>query len=213
MIRINLLADRHAKERLLIQQQVVMGALIILGAILLCGFWWSAKAGQISDTNGKIEQAKKELDTQKKIREEVSRMEEQEKRLSAIMRAIEMLMDFKRGPVVYLDNLNVALPTEIWLTNIADTRGAVTIQGYSFSNTAVARLMKSLSETGQFFNVDLKEITQATIGNETLMKFTVSGLTSMGVRIAEEDKKRAEAEAASKAKKAGAPAAKKEGKE
>jgi len=199
MIRINLLADRHAKDRLIIQQQAVMGALIIIATILLCGIWWNAKAGQISDTNAKIEQTKKELDAQKKIREEVSKMEAQEKRLSSILKAIEMLVDFKRGPVVYLDNMNVALPSEIWLTNIADSRGAVTLQGYSFSNTAVARLMKALADTGEFFNVDLREITQATVGNESLMKFTVTGMTSMGLKLAEEDKKRAEAQAAAKA--------------
>ncbi|MBI4666140.1 MAG: PilN domain-containing protein [Nitrospinae bacterium] len=199
MIRINLLADRHAKDRLLIQQQLVMGLMIIAGAFVLCGFWWQAKASQITDTSEKIESSKKELETQKKIREEVRKMEVQEKQLSSILGAINMLVEFKRGPTPYLDNLNVILPPEIWLTNLNDLRGQVTVQGYSFANTAVARLMKGMEESDQFANVELKEITQAKIGNETLMKFTVQAMTAIGLKIQEEERKRKEAEEAAKA--------------
>lgn len=199
MIHINLLADRHAKDRLLIQQQIVLGVAAIIGSIVLCGFWWQAKASQIDDTNQRIEQAKKELDEQKRIREEVKKMEVKEKQLAAVLKAIESLVEFKRGPAPYLDDINVMLPGEIWLTNLSDMRGQLSLQGYSFSNTAVARFMKTLEESENFANVELRELVRSKAGAETLMKFNIQCMTSQGVKLLEAEKKQKEdAEAAKK---------------
>ena len=199
MIHINLLADRHAKERFLIQRQIVLGVGVLIGSIVLCGFWWQAKASQIDDTNQRIEQAKKELEEQKRIREDVKKMEAKEKQLAAVLKAIESLMEFKRGPAPYLDDLNVTLPGEIWFTSLSDVRGQLTVQGYSFSNTAVARLMKVIEESENFSNVELRELIRNKVGAETLMKFNIQFMTSLGVKLLEEEnKKKAEAEASKK---------------
>jgi type IV pilus assembly protein PilN len=199
MIHINLLADRHAKDRSIIQQQLVLGVGILIGSIFLCGFWWQAKASQIDSANLRIEQAKKELEVQKRIREEVKKMEAKEKQLAAVLKAIESLVEFKRGPAPYLDEMNVMLPGEIWLTSLSDTRGQLTAQGYSFSNTAVARFMKTMEESETFANVELRELIRNKVGLDTLMKFNIQLMTSQGLKLFEEEKKKkAEAEASKK---------------
>lgn len=200
MIRINLLADRHAKDRFAIQQQVVLGVAVLVGSILLCGFWWSAKASQIADTNQRIAQAEKERDEQKRIIADVKKMEDKEKLLVAVNSAIKSLEELKRGPAPYLDDFNVMLPGEIWFTSLTDVRGQLTLQGYSFSNTAVARLMKSIEESENFSNVELRELVRSRVGVETLMKFNIQCLTSLGAKLLEEEenKKKAAAEAGKK---------------
>lgn len=198
MIRINLLADRHAKDRFLIQQQLVLGAAVLAGSIVLCGFWWSAKASQIADTNQRIAQAEKERDEQKRIIADVKKMEEKEKLLAAVLKAIESLVDLKRGPTPYLDDFNVMLPSEIWFTSLTDARGQLTLQGYSFSNTAVARLMKSIEESENFSSVELRELVRSKVGAETLMKFNIQCLTTLGARLLEEEIAKKKLEEASK---------------
>jgi Tfp pilus assembly protein PilN len=200
MIRINLLADRHAKDRLFIQQQLVLGIAALAGSIILCGFWWSAKASQISDTNTRIEQAEKERDEQKRIIADVKKMEEKEKLLAAVLKAIDSLVELKRGPAPYLDDLNVILPSEIWFTSLSDVRGQLTLQGFSFSNTAVARLMKSLEVSENFSNVELRELVRSKVGAETLMKFNIQFMTSLGVKLLEEENMKKELAEASKKK-------------
>lgn len=192
MIRINLLADRHAKEKLIIQQQIFMGIGIIALSFVLCGAWWFMKASEIDDTNLQITNAKKELETLKRTREEVKKMEERERQVASILTAIDMLKKAKRGPTIYFDTLNVILPTEIWLTSLTETRGAMTIGGYSFSNNAIAKLMKSMEESRQFSSVELREITQAKVGGETIKKFNLQALTAIGKQLAEEEKKKKE---------------------
>lgn len=206
MIRINLLADRHAKDRIVIQQQLFLGVVVLIGSIVLCGFWWQAKASQINDTNQKITQATKKRDAQKRIIEDVRKMEAKKTELDAVLKAIESLAEFKRGPAPYLDDLNVMLPSEIWFTSVSDVRGQLTLQGYSFANTAVARLMKSIelskAEDGSnnFSNVELRELVRTKVGSETLMKFNIQCMTSLGLKLIEEENRRKAAAEASKDK-------------
>jgi len=203
MIRINLLADRQAKDRMIIQQQLVLGVIILLATVALCGFWWQIKSAQISDTNKKIVSAKQELERQKKIRAEVAKMEAREKRVKAILAAIDSLKEIKRGPTIYFDNLNVILPPEIWLTEVRDSSGAISIKGYSFSNNAIAQLMRNLEKSEHFGLVELSEIQKTTFATETLKDFTVTCMTTLGQKLLEEKQKREAAakQAAKKAKK------------
>lgn len=198
MIRINLLADRHAKDRIIIQQQLVLGAVIILASLVLCGFWWNWKSGDIDAMNVKIDDAQRELEKQKNIRKKVKQLEARERRVNDILDAIDMLKDMRKGPVPYLDDMNVILPQEIWLTQVKDNGGRIEVDGYSFSNTAVAKLMKNMEESENFVNIELKEITKANVGGESLKKFTVQCMTAAARKLEE---KKAEEEA--KKKKAG----------
>jgi len=156
----------------------------------------------ISDTNEKIEAAERKLASQKGIRDQVATMENQEKRVKAILEAIEFLKAMQGGPTLYFDTLNILLPPDIWLTSIEDKSGKQTITGYSFSQTAVAKLMTSMKESGKFFNIELKVIKQAKLKKETLKEFTIEAVTSLGKKIAEQKAKEAArlAEERSKAK-------------
>jgi Tfp pilus assembly protein PilN len=215
MIRINLLADRHAKDRLAIQQQLVLGVAVLIGSIVLCGFWWQAESIQIDEKNKNIEAATTRRNKQKLTIEKVKKMEAKKTELDSVLKAIESLVEFKRGPAPFLDDINVMLPSEIWLTNVTDTRGQLTLQGYSFVNSAVAKLMKSIESSktddgsNNFSNVELRELVRAKVGAETMMKFNIQCLTSLGAKLAEEEtRKKAAAEASKERAKADAGAKK-----
>ncbi len=190
MIRINLIADRHAKEKIVIEQQIMMGVFVFGFSIFLCVMWWQNKASAIETTNIRIEDAKKELNKQKKIRQKVKDMEAKEKLISSILKTIDFLTQEKQAPVAYLDNLNVILPSEIWLTNLTDTGGRITINGFSFSNNSVAQLMRDMERSKHFAKVELSEVTTTKIKEETLKKFKLTCMTKVAYKKAEEKKKR-----------------------
>lgn len=190
MIRVNLIADRHAKDKIVIQQQMVMGVIVFGFSIFLCVMWWQNKASAIESTNHRIEDAKKELNKQKKIRQKVKDMEAKERRITSILKTIDFLTQEKQAPVAYLDNLNVILPSEIWLTNLTDSGGRITINGFSFSNNSVAQLMRDMENSEHFVRVELSEVTTTKIKKESLKKFKLTCMTKVAHQKAEEKKKR-----------------------
>lgn len=191
MIKINLLADRQAKDRLVIQQQIIMAMLAVAASVALCGFWWTVKASQISDTNGQITSAQEELERQKKIRAQVAVMQTRQDQVTAILAAIDKLTAVRRGPTMYLDTLNVLLPPEIWLTQLSDKNGVISLQGYAFSNNAVADLMRAMQQSDQFANIELGEIKKGSVGKgkEPINQFTLTGYTALGKKLADEKRK------------------------
>ncbi len=191
MIRINLLADQHLKDRLIIQQEVLIGIGALLVSLLLCFFWYQTNSSSIEATSQKINKTEAELKSQSKIRTQVKQMEEQERRVKAMVEAIKFLITMKQGPVIYLDSLNVSMPTEIWLTTINEVGGRLTIQGFSLSQPAVAQLMKNMNASGQFHNVELKEIKRVKVGKESVKQFTLRSVTNMGRKLAEAKEKQA----------------------
>lgn len=189
MIKVNLLADRQAKDRMIIQQQLVMGFILIMASVLLCGFWFQVKTNKISDTNQKITDAKIALAKQKKIRDQVMAMEKREKMIKAMLKAIDELMAIKRGPTIYYDNLNKILPPEIWVTTLVDNSGAFLVNGYSFSNNAIAQFMKNMENSEYFSGVNLQIINKTKFGAETLKMFKVNSRASFGKAVVKKKKK------------------------
>lgn len=203
MIRINLLVDKHLKDRIIVQHQIFLGIGAMFVALALCAFWWTTKSNEIDATNEKIVVAKKELADQQKIRKKVKAMEATEKRLNAILVSINYLVAQKAGPAPYLDHLNLVLPGEVWLTNLTDRGGNIGVEGFSFSNNAVAKLMKNMEEAKTFVNIELAEITTAKINKETLKKFKVSSVTAAAHKREQEKIKRQLEEDAKNPKKKG----------
>lgn len=194
MIRINLLGDRHFKDRLVIRQQVSIATILFVISFIACGVFYSFKINQISGIEEDIVVAKKELEALKKIRDEVDKLEKYERNVKAILKSIEFLKKIRTGPTIYLDHLNVLMPSEIWLTSISDSGAQLKVQGYSFSNNAVAKFMKELEKSEEFVSVELTGLIKAKLakakkGADTaqgnIMKFNLICTTKLGQRIAE----------------------------
>ncbi|MFW2331124.1 MAG: PilN domain-containing protein [Nitrospinota bacterium] len=199
MIKINLLADKHAKDRIRIQQQFIFATIVLLLTITGMIFWWQSLSFHISALNSDIQEAEAELQRQSAIRAEIKKMEEYRVQLEQIQDAIEKLLLLKAGPTIVLDTINVMLPKEIWLTNIDDVDGQLSLQGYSFTNPSVAKFMKNLEESDQFIGVNLLNIKQENIAETSLNKFNISLWTMLGKKLADEAAKlKAEAEAKNK---------------
>ena len=214
MIRINLLADRQAKDRRLIQQQLQLAMFAMVVVMVICAGWLVMKDSEISAVEAKITSAqadKKKLEGTKKRVEE---MEARQKQVEAILKTISELTAIKAGPTPYLDNLNDVLPTGVWLTDLDDNTGAIRLVGFSIAPQTVAEFMTKLAASGKFTAVDLKGTEAVTIQlkagggkpvSKDVQKFTITCMTLLGKQMADEKQKQSD----DAAKKAGVAAPKK----
>ncbi|MDH5679666.1 MAG: PilN domain-containing protein [Nitrospinota bacterium] len=202
MIRINLLSDRQAKDRRLIQQQIQMG---MVAAVIMAGFCvmlYLSKSSELSKVTTEISEAEAEKKKLEGIKKRVQEMESRQNQVAAIMETINELKSIKAGPTPYLDLINTILPEQVWLTKLLDNMGSIKIEGYSFSPQAVAEFMTKLGNSGEFERVELGETSavslKGSLGSSTftrdVQKFSVSFMTKKSLEA--EQKKQMEEEAA-----------------
>lgn len=106
---------------------------------------------------------------------EVGQLEKNKKDLEAKLKVIADLQRKKMGPVHILDNLSASTPEQLWLTEFVDTAGSVSFTGMAVDNQTIASLLRALSGSSYFSNVDLVETSrmEQTGGLPPLMKFMV----------------------------------------
>ena len=176
MIRINLLprAERAARPT-----AVRWGVVMILGVVCLVvvlGLLWLNLTMQISDLKQEIERTQAELLKYQTIAKEVEKYKADKRNLEEKLASIDRLKAGQVGPVHMLDEASQLLPQGIWLTSLNNSASRLTLQGYSFSNFAIADFMTRLAKapSARFTNVDLTYSEQAKIGKVPIEKFEIT---------------------------------------
>ena len=66
----------------------------------------------------------------------------------------------KIGPVRVLDELNIAVPSQVWLRQLEEKGNIARIKGRALGNDAIAQFMRNLDNSDYFDSVDLVESQQ-----------------------------------------------------
>ncbi len=176
MIRINLLprAERVAKPT-----AVRWGIIVMLGAVCLAvglALLWLNLKMQISDLNKEIDLVQVELQKYQTIAKEVEKYKADKRNLEEKLASIDRLKAGQVGPVHVLDEVSQLLPQGMWLTSLNSSASRLTLQGFSFSNFAIADFMTRLAKapSARFTDVDLTYSEQARIGKVPIEKFEIT---------------------------------------
>ena len=156
MIRINLLPIRQNQKRQTVQQQLVIGGMLLLATLVACVIWAAAISSQVDERTQQIAQKRNELKQLDKIIGEVNEFTEKKKELEDKLKIIDQLRKGKTGPVKALDDLATEIPNRVWLTKINETSGSVTIDGKAIDHEDVSAFMKSLQKSKYFSGIVLK---------------------------------------------------------
>lgn len=191
MIKINLIFDKKAIERAKVKHQLVIGVIVMFITIGVDGFWWYSQSNIIKDFNNNINDSKTKLDNLKAVINKIADKEKKKKRLEDIIKAIGELKGIQKGPARILDDINTMMPSEIWLTSMAETGGQIVIDGYSFSNPGIAVFMENLKTSKYFSNVELFDIQQTMIEGDKVKKFTLIAIAAPGKKLEEKPKEAA----------------------
>jgi type IV pilus assembly protein PilN len=176
MIRINLLPQA---ERVKPPTSVRGGIVVILAAVCLVailGLVWLNVKMQVSDLNKEIEQTKAELQKYQTIAQEVEKYRTYKKSLEEKLASIDRLKAGQVGPVHMLDEVSQFLPQGVWLTSLNNSSSRLVLQGFSFSNFAIADFMTRLGKapSARFSDVDLTYSEQTKIGKVPMEKFEIT---------------------------------------
>ena len=134
---------------------VVAGFLIIALTVGAVGVQWFSATRTINDLDQEISQL-----TQEKARLApiIAQVEEYQAKLAELEekeRLIERLKNERQGPVRMLHALSNELPDFVWLTELTQRAGMVTIDGMAASLVSIADYIRKLEENEWFQNVEL----------------------------------------------------------
>jgi Tfp pilus assembly protein PilN len=150
----------------------------ILAGIAIMGLAVGAIAVQWLSATRAINQLDESINqlTQEKARLApiIAQVEEYQAKLAELEekeRLIERLKSEREGPVRMLDALSGELPDFVWLTELTQRSGMVTIDGMAASLVSVADYIRKLEDSDWFQNVELVDA-QVTVARESGQGFT-----------------------------------------
>lgn len=173
MIRINLVprdeARRIAAKRR--DKQIAIGIASALGALILLAE--IVTRGEADEVQAEADVYQEQLAELTKKYQETVLLERKHGELESKLKTIAVLERQRRGPVHVLDDLGVATPEKLWLTEMREAGGAAVLSGRGLDNQTVALFMRNLERSPYFDNVELVETKQIEEGKAKYKEFSI----------------------------------------
>lgn len=155
MIRINLLAvERDRTKRragVAVSQKVTMACgLILLAVGGLIGWQFYAIRQDSARLDEELAAARQEISRLSSVLERVKEFDQRRAQLQQRVALIEQLRKGQLGPVRMLDQVSLALPDGLWLTELRQEQANIIIQGRSSTLTALSDFVANLESSGYF---------------------------------------------------------------
>jgi type IV pilus assembly protein PilN len=153
MIRINLLGTerKQAKKAPAFdvgQRLTVACSLILVATVVGIGWWYWTMQNDSARVDSEIAVKTAEASRLQSLLAEVQRFEAQRTQLQQRVQLIEQLRSGQSVPVQLLDHVSRSLPDMLWLTDLNQEGGAVTIQGRSTTLIALSDFVANLGNGG-----------------------------------------------------------------
>lgn len=145
MIRINLLPVRAVKKQEAGKKQLILFALILIGAGIGNFYWYGDRAAADAKLAAQVANVKKEIADLDRIIGEVKNIANEKQTLEEKLKVLDTLKRGRTGPVKMLDAMASAIPKNVWLKTMGEANGAMSLEGSAVSNDDVAEFMKALA--------------------------------------------------------------------
>ncbi len=159
MIKINLLPTKKKPPKKVIdlQQQLLLGFLILVLVLMAMAFFWKRQKDQIMALQKEKVTAEEHIRAQDNILKEVKNVEEERRKVAEKIDVIEKLKKNQAGPVRLLDEVSKALPLSVNLTSLVESGNNINIEGEAFTNDDVVRFVDNLKASPYLTSVMLLE--------------------------------------------------------
>jgi type IV pilus assembly protein PilN len=145
MIKINLFPYRAAKIQENIRRQVTIYFLSVIFLILTMSYLFINLNKEIKSLRQRYAARQRELATFKDTNAKINALKKNIAELKVKLETINELERAKTGPVKLLDDISMSVPKDkLWLTNIAEKKGTLSLTGTAMDNETVADFMKRL---------------------------------------------------------------------
>lgn len=147
-------------------------ALLIVLLLIPIGIWaWLYL--QIQSKQADVEQKQKELERYKGVREKVQELEARKEEYSKKVDQIKLLKDQQALPVKLMNALMDVLPEGAWYTKLVQKGSSIEMLGKARSIKTISTLSDQLVGSKDFAGVEMGEITQETVGRETIYSYKI----------------------------------------
>ena len=173
MIRINLLPFKQLQAEVARRREIIIGSAVLGVTLLILLGSYLYQSYQLTSLEKELAGLRTELQALNAKVKEVADLQVKIKDLRGKQKIIDDLNNKKSGPVLVMASLSMATPTSLWLTDLREGGGEVTMNGLATDNETVANFMKSLATSRHFVNVELIETTQGVGPTAALKKFAI----------------------------------------
>jgi type IV pilus assembly protein PilN len=173
MIRINLLPVKALRAEVTRRREVTIGSVVLAAVVVLLGAMYFYQSYRLSQLQAELITLRSELQALNVKIKEVGDLQNKIKDLRGKTKIIEDLNRKKSGPVLVMESLSNATPGSLWLTDLRESGGSLTMNGLAVDNQTIADFLKSMAASKYFSNVELVETTQGAGPTASLKKFSI----------------------------------------
>ncbi|MDT8394968.1 MAG: PilN domain-containing protein [bacterium] len=160
MIKINLLPVREERRRMGARQEQMFFVLILILVFIGVFYWHSTTNKKIKNLRGQITQAEDDIRRLDKIVKEVEQFKKDKKILEGKIEVIDKLKKGRQVQVHYMDELNKALPSQVWVEFYQQRADTLILRGKSLSTDDIASFMRNLEASVYFDDIRLDQTSQ-----------------------------------------------------
>lgn len=158
MIKINLLPVRQTRKAEALRRETVLAAFVgavVLGGCLFLYAGLNIELATYTSENAKLDQEITRLSEEAKA---VDDMAAKKEALQRKLTVIDDLRSKKTGPAHMLDELALAAPEKLQLTDVKEHGGAMDINGVAVTNEVISEFLRALEDSEYFEQVYLQNI-------------------------------------------------------
>lgn len=176
MLRINLLPIRQLKKRAKATNQIAAAAVVFIAVLVLLALVGALQAGKISALNEDIAAKQKEKQSFDKVIQELAELEKKRLDLNNKINIINQLKADSSLTVRVLDEVARIIDNKrMWLTQLTQSGGSLTISGYALDNQTVATFMDNLKAESPFIvDVNLTNSSLSQVAGKDLKSFALT---------------------------------------
>jgi type IV pilus assembly protein PilN len=160
MIRINLLPVKAAKKREFGRQQLILFALILVGAGVGNYLWFKAENDNLNALNQRIVSTRNEIAQLEKTIGEVKTITQDKKALEDKLKILDTLKKARTGPVKVMDELATIIPFKVWISDYVEQNGNLLLHGSAVTYEDLSSFAQKLKTSKYFSNVTIKKASQ-----------------------------------------------------
>lgn len=174
MIKINLLPRKRVRAKPRSGSELWIGIFAIIAVLVVIYLTHTNQVAKIENTQAKIKTTQDKIDGLKDVEQKI---EDFKKKNEELKKRIQLIADLEKktsGPLLVVDALSSSIPERAWITEFASRGENAKIQGIAWNEFTVADFLKSLEESKQFDDVEIKSIEKEEINNLIVREFEIS---------------------------------------
>lgn len=189
MIKINLLPKKQIRKRPARSGgELWIGLFTIIAVLAVIYLTHSNQVSKIENTQAKINSTQKQIDDLKDVEQKVEDFKKKNQELEERIKLIAELEKMRSGPLLVVDALSSAIPERAWINEFESKGETASIKGIAWNEFTVADFLKSLENSKQFDDVEIKSIEKEEFNDLVVREFEISSKLNFLI-ISEESEK------------------------